>query len=95
MSNKTYGTVIAISTNSCRIAVKVFFGGISIMESYNPSCFEVNHEIYGSLEQEGGHFIYNKTLKAEYYAFIEATDFDLQTAKSCLVSPIISQKKER
>ncbi|AVI68238.1 hypothetical protein CKQ84_21715 [Shewanella sp. WE21] len=85
MSKKTYGTVIEISQNCGRIAVKLDNGNISVMDIYNPKSFEIGHIIYGQLDVLGGYFIFNKTTQAEYFAYVEASCCNLETAQQQLL----------
>ncbi|MEI8603248.1 hypothetical protein P4S55_22445 [Shewanella sp. PP-Sp27a-2] len=85
MPNKTNGTVIDISQNCGRIAVKLDNGNISVMDIYNPNSFEIDHIIYGQLDVLGGNFIFNKTTQAEYFAYVEATCCNLETAQRHLL----------
>lgn len=81
MPKRTHGTVIGINPKTSRIAIKVDFGDISILEVDDTSDFEINHVLYGNLEQEGGNLIFNKTEKTEHHVYIQATGCDYETAQ--------------
>ncbi|MEL4388275.1 hypothetical protein [Shewanella xiamenensis] len=81
MPKRLHGTVIGICPHTSRIAVKVEYGDISILEVDDVSDFEINHILYGNLEQEGGNLIFNTTDTTEHHVYIQATGCNRATAE--------------
>ncbi|MGE6451168.1 hypothetical protein ACQKC5_02055 [Shewanella baltica] len=85
MPRQTHGTVIGISKNRSRIAVELDTNNISVMDIYNPKCFEIDHILFGPLDVLGGYFVFNQTAQAEYFVYVEATCCDHETAQRHLL----------
>lgn len=73
MTKQAHGTVVGICQYTSRIAVKVEYGGISILKVDSASDFEINHILFGNLECGGDNLIFNTTNNRQHHVYIQKT----------------------